>query len=222
MLPTMRRFSFGVWESDSVSSSPWGIKVRHMPIFLPSVLDFGEVLVSVATTLDVELHNHGGTYIDFETAYTNVPEFYVFSVGPTTLNPEDEITIYVTFQPESIGEFFDTLVVELEYGDDLTVPLTGECVASGVNDVNLPSEYEFSIFPNPFNNQLQISFDQQNPAERISIYDIAGNIVSDVNNKSGSNRTCYTWNPADLAGGIYFVTIQTRNTTMTRKVVYLK
>ncbi len=200
---------------------PWGIKVRHMPVLLPGQINFVEVEPNTSQTIDLYLLNEGGTYIDIEWAYTNTALFSIAQIAPFTLNPEEYCSFEITFSPTIVGDYIDTLTIELQYGDDLHVPLTGECVAPGINDVEIPSEYGISLFPNPFNSQLLITFDQQDPVKRLSIYDIAGNLIENAN--AGSlQRNSYTWQPDDIAGGIYFVAIETQKTTQTHKVVYLK
>jgi hypothetical protein len=197
---------------------PGSIPARHIPEFDPPQLDFGEITVYEIDTLEVVLRNEGGTYIDIQRATTGSTVFGVFAVDSMTLAPTDSFAFQVIFQPDNIGQFNDSLIIELYYGADLKVPLVGTGAALGVTPAPLPESYALQISPNPFNGQLRIQYGNSlNPAD-LSIRDIQGRVVESAHLESGS----YTWTPAGLAGGIYFVTLQTEGSTICRKVVYLK
>ena len=206
------------------ADSPFRILARHIPVFDPPVLDFGEVLIDTTETLSVILRNEGGTYIDIESAYTNSPTFTVPPVDSTTLNPGDSAQFQVSFTPSALVEYRDTLTVELYYGNDLIVPLTGVGSNLGIEIGDaLPEEYQFSAFPNPFNHQLLITWDNRDPQASLSIYDIFGRRVEAIPpDAEPSGKNFYIWQPADLAAGVYVLALSLREKRLSKKVVYLK
>jgi len=205
---------------DSRLDSFWlpGIKARHIAVFDPPELDFGPVAVGEAETLDVYLNDEGGTYIDIRAAHTRTPAFGVLPVDSTTLAPGDSITFQVRFCPPAVSPYLDTLTVELYYGADLKVPLSGSGTVLGVAPKSLPETYGLKVYPNPFNGQIRISYDRQDGLALLTIWDINGQLVESARFTGVS----YTWKPEGLAGGTYFLGLTTAGQTVYRKVVYLK
>ncbi|MBN2541231.1 T9SS type A sorting domain-containing protein [bacterium] len=123
---------------------------------------------------------------------------------------------------------------------------------SGMDENPLPVSYEMSVDPNPFSDEVTISFKAAINSElstassaplffgnllpvKILVYDINGRKVSSLDGltqtcegfeSSGSSSTSIpslVWKPDDsLGSGVYFVRMNTVNQSVTRRVVYLK
>lgn len=204
--------------------SPLNILARHIPVLDPPELDFGEVLVGQTDTSSVTLRNEGGTYIDVSSASVNGAFFSVVPVDPVTLNPGDSLRFEVHFSPDAIGEYADTLTVELYYGDDLMVPLSGTGSILGIEGGKaLPRQFEVQVFPNPFNDQVKIAFDAKNAPITLAIHNIYGQQVKAIAFAGDSSpANSYTWQPTNLSGGIYFLSITSQRHRVNKKLVYLK
>jgi hypothetical protein len=200
---------------------PYGIPGRHVPEFDPEILEFGEVVVGTSAQAPIELTNEGGTYIDIEAASIAGPYFSVGQVDSLSLLPGESTTFDITFEPGEIGDFQDLLTVELYYGDDLQVHLEGTGTELGItDDPAVPEEFEMSVYPNPFNNQLKIALDDSQKGGTIRIFDIYGRQVDQLEQPNGKREI--NWRPNNLAGGLYFIQYETERISRTHKVVYLK
>jgi hypothetical protein len=85
---------------------------------------------------------------------------------------------------------------------------------------NIASRQEpaLSVFPNPFNNEVQIRNDKSRPLD-VKIYNIAGKLVADL---SASNPGLVTWNADKNPAGIYLLRVKTGNKYLTHKLIHKK
>lgn len=89
----------------------------------------------------------------------------------------------------------------------------------------LPVSYDLKQnYPNPFNPVTTIVFDLPNPTNvTLKIYTILGEEVTTLVSeelKAGTHK--YVWNPVSMASGIYLYRIESKEYTLTKKMVYLK
>jgi hypothetical protein len=75
------------------------------------------------------------------------------------------------------------------------------------------------VSPNPFNNELKITF-RENPEQiRIEVYDLNGNLVKRMNNRDYVSRSLIINDLQNFANGIYFVRIYTSGGIFIHKVI---
>lgn len=90
----------------------------------------------------------------------------------------------------------------------------------GLTDENTEIK-EVSLYPNPVNDEATLNFNLANNSNvEINVHDVSGKIVSSkslTNLNAGNNST--TINCTDLTNGIYYVTVTTNGTTLTKKFV---
>ncbi|MBI3512412.1 MAG: T9SS type A sorting domain-containing protein [Bacteroidetes bacterium] len=87
---------------------------------------------------------------------------------------------------------------------------------------NISTGISASVFPNPFNDQFNISFALKNSsAVKIEIADVTGRIISENNYGTiGAGEHIFSCDEiADAVPGIYFVKVMTENSAMTIPVV---
>lgn len=88
-------------------------------------------------------------------------------------------------------------------------------------DFNANSDFDFHIYPNPFNDALHIkvntSFIEQ---VRIEIFDLSGRLVHAFPSAEVLGSKVWAWNYSD--SGVYLVRINSQNHQQTIKVVCLK
>jgi len=79
-------------------------------------------------------------------------------------------------------------------------------------------------YPNPFNPVTTIVFDLPGPTNvTLKIYTILGEEVTTlVSEKLPGGTHRYTWKPVSLASGIYLYRIETKEYTVTKKMLFLK
>jgi hypothetical protein len=88
--------------------------------------------------------------------------------------------------------------------------------AAGPNDVKNVPQAKASIYPNPADEQLIISFSQADNSGYISLQDIKGREVAKTTLNPGSAK--YEINTANLAAGIYTLIIQNNKSLQSQKV----
>ena len=94
----------------------------------------------------------------------------------------------------------------------------------------LPNSFEIkSIYPNPFNSNLNIEFETLEKIELgIDVYDISGNkIVSLLNKQFINGKNKLVWNAKNdlnekVAGGIYFINFVSNDMQKSQKIIFLK
>jgi len=158
--------------------------------------------------------------------------------GPVPIKEEldtitDETSVTVTDYPEAVGfngvTIIATTTSSLSYSSDGTYTIEWiyeDCsgkttsqqqtviIGSNSTDIKEVSEINVSIYPNPVNEILNISCNEQN-VDRITIFDITGQTVVEKTNISNIERI-------DMSGfnaGIYFINIYNDKNIYSRKIV---
>lgn len=151
------------------------------------------------------------------------PNAYIVAGGPTAFCQGDAVTLYAFTSPSWTYQWFknnnqlngftaDSLVVTTT-GDYQVYVSEGFCsLLSPVTDVlvmncNALPEHEaleiYSLYPNPSTSELFINKDESIKIDRVSISDISGKILKEMNYESGKPV-----NVSDLLPGMYFLHIQ--------------
>lgn len=78
------------------------------------------------------------------------------------------------------------------------------------------SDLEFSYYPNPVSDILNLSFQENHENIKISMYNLVGQLVKE---ESFTNTSNLTLNVQDLASNMYFVTIETDSKFSKMKIV---
>ncbi|MBN2542532.1 T9SS type A sorting domain-containing protein [bacterium] len=111
-----------------------------------------------------------------------------------------------------------------------TCPVQVRPIEVGIPESIMPDKFDISCYPNPFNAvcNIQISSDSRERLD-IEIYDITGRSVNVFHNGENGESTLITeangfrWTPGDATStGIYLVRISSGESSISRKVVYLK
>jgi len=79
-------------------------------------------------------------------------------------------------------------------------------------------------FPNPVTSNTNISFNlKANSDVKISVYNIKGQLVETLaDNEMAKGPHTLTWNSKSLSNGIYFLRLETQETTITKKMVIMR
>ena len=87
-------------------------------------------------------------------------------------------------------------------------------IATGIN--NVKKQNTFVAYPNPANQMVKVNYSVQESAQ-ISLYDIVGNKVKEIN--LSPNNKVIQINTAELPAGTYFYTLTTTKATKTKRLI---
>jgi len=140
-------------------------------------------------------------------------------------SPEQQVaTIYT---PEINTQLSFSLTVFDEHGlsdkDTVKIFISSLFINNEKNNTNMN---KINLFPNPFNSSLLMGFSNagRSPIQKIIVYNIIGEIVTQWEIKKEEN---IYWDAKDDNGfeinsGLYFISFISENTTIIKKVTYLK
>lgn len=157
----------------------------------PSAVDFGENLVQSNNTRTINLSSLGKMYADSSkdpvitilsvaVAGENKSEFSVSTPAKTTLNPQENTTITVGFNPTSQGlKIADLLIYYKNTPLPLRVPLYGIAKATGTAvtanyRINSGSATPITINGKTWSADNQYAFDNLEPYTNAQVHQIAG------------------------------------------------
>lgn len=124
-----------------------------------------------------------------------------------------------TYQPTLSGEYYVTVTDQVT-GCESSPSNTILFVFTGIDQSQ--AEQSVKVYPNPFTDQLNISFVLPDPsASRITLTDTYGRVVRVIENKSIREAGTYTivLESGNMNPGIYYCRIQTDACTVVRKVI---
>lgn len=105
----------------------------------------------------------------------------------------------------------DTLSISSNGGDGSTTSTSSNIETIAV-----------SVSPNPFTNSIKINLPPSNTGSQeyqIVILNSIGEIIADLSDQNIEDTV--TWTPNNLKSGIYYVRILNKNTTVTKKIIYI-
>ncbi|MCK6648129.1 MAG: T9SS type A sorting domain-containing protein [Bacteroidia bacterium] len=82
-----------------------------------------------------------------------------------------------------------------------------------IHDSNISN---FILYPNPALDQISIVTQDVNAIQKISVYDLTGRLVKDMNNIHSKETAI---NISDLESGIYFLTVNDGKRSQTKKFI---
>lgn len=92
----------------------------------------------------------------------------------------------------------------------------------GVNEVTNVTENSLVVYPNPATTSVKVSFNMnESNTLTVAMYDILGNVVKSIasNKEFEKGAQSLTINTADLANGIYYITLELNGNKETKKLV---
>ena len=81
-----------------------------------------------------------------------------------------------------------------------------------------------SIYPNPFNPKVNISFFNPNQSEVVvSVYDLNGRLIDQLHNGLlGYGEHNFIWNAENYSSGIYLISLSSGNYSINSKISLIK
>ncbi len=162
-----------------------------------------------------------GTTVNFTDLSTNSPTSWAWTITPGSGWAYTGGTNAGSQNPSVLFSTAGTYTVELTAtnasGSDTETKTSYITVTAG-SSIDENSLNNISIYPNPTNGMITVNLNQVNvDIERVELRDITGRIISVVDNVNGNVEFDLSNQPS----GVYFVTVNSLNTVITKKIVKL-
>ena len=147
---------------------------------------------------------------------------------------------FIDLKMKFLGQEIAAAVPMRARGEERVLTLTGElldgtwfeatdCVVfvGPRDDGRMPANENPTLnmaFPNPFNPVTRISYSiPKSQHVRLVVYDVAGRLVEELADEvKGPGEYVVEWDAGRFPSGIYFYSLRAGNTTLTKKMVFLK
>jgi hypothetical protein len=201
--------------------------------------------VQLQSSINAIVHNHVLTSVPFQIANmgtgsmefrinphpVNPPADWLSTVPDTGLIlPGDTLTVQVEFNTDAADDngydFFGTLQILTNAcpGSSVEIPVNLYVLDADVHSTTLPRSYELGAYPNPFNPQTTITFSLPQATQlKLAVYDLTGRcvtVMADASYPAGVHRVPFY--AGSIPSGLYFVRIESRPFTTTRKIMLIK
>ena len=92
-------------------------------------------------------------------------------------------------------------------------------VYDGLNIRINPDLIDLSVFPNPFNNSVSFMLDNEEGLVQFDVFDSYGRLVYEKETYLDNQNNKLIWNAGNMAGGIYYYRIKSRNGLAVGKII---
>ncbi|MGA2297116.1 MAG: T9SS type A sorting domain-containing protein [FCB group bacterium] len=195
--------------------------------------NFGDVPLYVSEKNTIHIQNTGSDSLiitGFKITQITGSYNFNFEISPITLQsplvlvPGQKYDFKVDFIPIDTVQYIDTMFFysnsEKTNNPDSIAVLNGRGVnPNDIKDNNL-IENDFTLFPNPVEDNLTIQYNTLSENISLKIFNVYGNLVDEI--KSGSNNQKINHNTSRLANGLYFVQLNTGKKIITKTFVVLR
>jgi len=137
------------------------------------------------------------TYSSMDTSFRNVFQRLGSSLIPTMPDTVPFIFICKKGDAGSVHE-----IVGTQPDSYITMNFTYQCSPTNITHMNSGT---FNVYPNPVNDKLQIDFKDQGFSDgQIKIYDVVGNLISEIKNPEKE----VTIDTKNFSAGFYFIRLE--------------
>lgn len=143
----------------------------------------------------------------------NIPASYFLTEKPDFFHDSP----WPLFGPDVEGDFKLPAQRRFEAGDPIS--------AVEKKNIQLPDDFQLTVYPNPFNPQTTISFQVPKTEHvRVDVFSVRGQLVETIlDEKVAAGQHTINFQPSAIsASGIYVVRVLMESTTLTKKVTFLK
>ena len=188
---------------------------------------------AIFTTSNVSGANCTGNFIPVHNSITNgsyiaftdiTASCYINTGGTVTMQAGNSILLTPGFQA-TLGTDFTAFIAPCSFFRNPNESITTKRKLQETDkDLFIPTQSErLEVLPNPFQSKTTIRFyTPANETAIILVSDLNGQILKKSLVESGSGWNTFLLDAADLGHGMYYVTLQTLDGMVTRKVVVLR
>ena len=214
------------WEIPGSGDESNPISLEALTLFIPNI--DSNFVIQLLNIINDSTNNEDS--IDIENFLEDVflefsNDLYVGLSGEINFNnvTDSSITGDISLVMLKPAFYFPPHTITIEDGsinfNRVTLPILN-------TEQNKETPYSFELFdsyPNPFNPETNIHFFAKNKTVSILIYNINGNIVESViSNFNTSGYHNFKWNANQYPSGVYFLKLISKNSTQTKKIMFMK
>jgi photosystem II stability/assembly factor-like uncharacterized protein len=190
-------------------------------------ITFSDVLIGDVKQDEIYLQNVGEKDLIVENIFTTYPDFSA-EIDKYLIEPGNDAIIKLNYNPKQLGEQIAYLILETNgfyFADSVT--LYGlPCNKQNISTIGgLPNNYFLNQnYPNPFNPETTINFGLKKAGNTtINVYNVEGSKIEEIVNQNiPEGNYKITWNPKNIASGLYFLSMRSDNFYKTIRMIYLK
>jgi len=195
----------------------------------PDTLEFIGIQTGTVDSLSVIVRNVGLTTLNLtsvDIASFNAPLDVDEIEEALPIEPDSSYTIWVRFLPFEENQYLANLIIESDDPDEETVEVLISASALSVSD-EIQAPLSFGIneaYPTPFNSTPTIAYQLPHPSNvSLTIYNPYGRKVGTlVDEQLAGGIYTATWQPDNLASGLYFVRFEAGDRMQMRKLVLIR
>lgn len=214
------------WEIPGSGDQSNPISLEALTLFIPNI--DSNFVIQLLEIINDSTNNEDS--IDIESYLEDIflefsDDLYIGLSGEINFNnvTDSSITGDISLVMLKPAFYFPPHTITIEDGsinfNRVTLPILN-------TEQNKETPYSFELFdsyPNPFNPETNIHFFAKNKTVSILIYNINGNIVESViSNFNTSGYHNFKWNANQYPSGVYFLKLISKNSTQTKKIMFMK
>jgi len=195
----------------------------------PDTLEFIGIQTGTVDSLAVIVRNVGLTILNLTSvgiASFDAPLDVDEIEEALPIEPGSSYTIWVRFLPFEEDQYFANLIIESDDPDEATVEVLISASALSVgDDLQFPTSFGINgIYPNPFNASTTITYHLPHPSNvSLTVYNPYGRKVGTlVNEQMAGGIYNTTWQPDNLASGLYFIRLEAGDRMQMRKLILVR
>ncbi len=169
-------------------------------------INFGDVVAWQDSTITVTFENTGNGPLQFLPALVEGTKFSADDLSAGTLLPGESDAIAITFSPQSVTTYTDTLVLTLFLNEvtttELVIPLIGNALINSINNFGIAA---VRAYPNPTTDQLRVELQAGLKDGTARVFDAVGRLV--LQSAWPQNAVQHTFSLATLPAGSYTVEV---------------
>lgn len=174
-------------------------------------LNFGYIWQEDELTRNIEVYNNQAEDIELTSHYLHSDIFILENELPLTIPSSESISLQVTFNPSTTGNYTDVLTLNSDINSDTLVRRIAQQVrlvgnaTEGQGNNDLSQEADVILYPNPVKDKLYFEIKPSYNNVNISIISSQGQVILTM---ESTNNELHQVDLKHLPHGIYFIKLR--------------
>ncbi len=172
-----------------------------------------DLLIHTSTEDTLIITNGGSDTLHYSLSVLDQPEWISFSKTEGSLEEGESDTIFINLSAQNVdtGDYYCEIVINGENISSKYIPVH-LYVYDPISVGEKSDLIDLSVFPNPFNTSVEISFVATNTGNtKIEIYDQTGKLIYSDTRSVNPGKTTFNWGDSSIESGVYLYRILLNN-----------